>query len=678
MSLLGRGVLTCALIALGCGDDDAAMTPDGGGDTTPCTADTDCSDGLYCTGEERCDPDDEGADPRGCVAGMPPCEDECDEGSESCGAGCVDADGDGVGDVACGGRDCDDSDPTRFPGNVEVCDPDDVDEDCDPTTFGVRDADGDGEPDANCCNGDNCGSDCDDTRSSVSPILPETCDTRDNDCDGMVDEMVQQMLYVDADGDGYGADDAVAMPGCFLGSGLAATNDDCDDTNPEIHPGAVELCTEGNVDENCDEIRDPPELCDCTPGADPPRNCLPAGSPCAAGTQQCVALPGGGGGWDECSVAPVAEVCNGIDDDCDGTPDDGPSFECALGATRDCLTDLGEAGEEECVTGCEWGPCAAPEACNGEDDDLDGDVDEDFDCVLGEVVTGCETACGTMGSGTCAPGCESVVECLRDSEVCNYCDDNGEFGVDDEYTEAGWDPTVPADHPMDSLGCVDFTATNDASCTRSATGIVMSENFSAQVGGLWLDEPVLVGYEDFSVEAQVNYGAGSNPGTGWAIVLGANLSRAPTSLGNDVGVPTNIDGFAFEHRFRGSSLGATNDVYILRDLNAEASDPIVMECTGPSGVDLDADESESNTFTLTYEPPNESRGIPHRLTISTTGFSCVADGDDGLPQLAPGTPLRVGFVARHIGGISDAGVSMNMTRVVVRMNGRCFPSDDPG
>ncbi len=136
----------------GCGDDDSMVPMDGGADgASDGAVCTDCDDGLFCNGVETC---------MGgmCQPGRAPCARACDEDTDRC-AECdvaPDADGDGAASMACGGNDCDDSDPNRFPANTEICDADDVDEDGDPTTFGFRDSDGDSIGDAACCNEGTC------------------------------------------------------------------------------------------------------------------------------------------------------------------------------------------------------------------------------------------------------------------------------------------------------------------------------------------------------------------------------------------------------------------------------------------------------------------------------------------------------------------------------------------
>lgn len=274
-----------------------------------CGDDIDCDDGLVCNGEERCD---EGLCVRTpapeCDDGIACTVDRCSEDAGGCLSSAPDEDDDGHGDANCQdddgealGDDCDDSDPGRYPGNTEVCDAEHRDEDCDPGTFGLLDADGDGAYNANCCNeqpgGDlTCGQDCDDANPRVLPGATEACDGFDNDCNGALDHPLE-----DQDGDGVG--------------NIVCGGTDCDDLDPMTFAGADEWCD--GVDNNCssgggvaiDELdADGDEyvaaLCLPVPDGLQPDDCR---------DDNPAAFPG------------AQELCNNVDDDCDGTVDEGAS-----------------------------------------------------------------------------------------------------------------------------------------------------------------------------------------------------------------------------------------------------------------------------------------------------------------------------------------------------------------
>ncbi len=207
-------------------------------------------------------------------------DDDCDGTADEDGASgsatyYLDADGDGYGlsgssrdacDAPSGyvadASDCDDASASVHTGASETCDG--VDQDCDgETDEGVttpfwRDADGDGYGDASepaeaCALADGYAAnaeDCDDTASSAHPGGAESCDTLDNDCDGETDEGVTPTWYRDADGDGFG-NVAEAAAACVPPEGHVSSAEDCDDTDGETHPGAIEQCDE--ADDDCDE-----------------------------------------------------------------------------------------------------------------------------------------------------------------------------------------------------------------------------------------------------------------------------------------------------------------------------------------------------------------------------------------------------------------------------------------
>lgn len=163
----------------------------------------------------------------------------------NCEAG-ADADGDGADDYRCGGTDCDDSNPDRYPGNTEIGNS--VDEDCDPQTLG-DDGDGDGFISWHFSNSDGSGGviwgdDCDDSDPSVHPHAAEVCNYIDDNCNFTADEGVMGTKYLDRDGDLHG-DPGRSLLACAQtnesrdagGDWLSAIGNDCDDTDPTTWQG---------------------------------------------------------------------------------------------------------------------------------------------------------------------------------------------------------------------------------------------------------------------------------------------------------------------------------------------------------------------------------------------------------------------------------------------------------
>lgn len=152
------------------------------------------------------------------------------------------------------------------------------------------------------------------------------------------------------------------------------------------------------------------------------------------------------GTWSECvgEVIPSQDICNQLDDDCDGVVDNGFERQGALcsyeGAKGACKTQ----GKWKCSEDGSKSECDAPivkpvaETCNGVDDDCDGEMDEDS-------VPADQQPCSTGKAGVCGAGTNTCVKanvrCVQNvqpgPEICNGLDDDCDNEVDNDcVTEA--------------------------------------------------------------------------------------------------------------------------------------------------------------------------------------------------------------------------------------------------
>ena len=163
--------------------------------------------------------------------------------------------------------------------------------------------------------------DCDDNDSALNPGVPEVCDGVDNNCSGESDEGVTISYYVDLDGDGYG-DMHAPKERCTPLEGELTQGGDCDDSDAAVSPDASEVCDDrdndcnGSVDEGLTTTyyRDSDwdgygSDTDLRDACSQPDGYLASAGDCD--DQDAEIHPGAG------------EVCDGVDNDCDGSLDGG-------------------------------------------------------------------------------------------------------------------------------------------------------------------------------------------------------------------------------------------------------------------------------------------------------------------------------------------------------------------
>jgi hypothetical protein len=241
--------------------------------------------------------------------------------------------------------------------------------------------------------------DCDDGNSARHPNVAEVCNDVDDNCDGDVDNAAvdQPNWYLDLDADGFG-DAAVSVQSCDGVSHFVNDAMDCNDEDSSVFPSAPESCN--SVDDDCDgDVDEDPTFGsewyfdadgDGRGGADedpvvacerPSKEYIPGNTDCNDADPD---------------IHPSAdELCNGVDDNCDGEVDnravdattwygdfDGDGFGDMYGwympSVRSCEQPAGYTSDgTDCEdTLSEVNPNAV-EICDWFDNDCDGFMDAD-------------------------------------------------------------------------------------------------------------------------------------------------------------------------------------------------------------------------------------------------------------------------------------------------------------
>ncbi len=482
---------------------------------------TDCDDtssSIHPGADETCDMVDED------------CDGEVDEDPIDGIVAGVDVDGDGYGDPGDTLRicttpppgtttdvtDCNDDSPDVHPGVIETCNG--IDDDCDGFLPMVEsDVDGDGYF--------LCADDCNDTHSGVHPNASELCDETDNDCDGVVDEEVApfSFYFPDQDGDGSGAQGVAPEIKCLgFHPGYVTTYSDCDDGNSSIAPAFPEACD--SIDNNCNDEVDE-DLPTQTGYEDGDGDGFGNGSP-GHRVITCGTLPSGYvSDSSDCDDGDAAawpgsvEVCDGLDNNCDGSEDEGFAVSQWY---RD--TDQDGYGTEYDV----WSSCYTPDGYITEGTDCD-DSHANAHPGLTEVCddgldNDCDEAsgdCAITGSWN-ATDADSFIQGTTVNQYVGYSvsivGDLNADGYDDVAVGAYGDATVGVQAGAVYVFYGPLTGTLS---TSSADAILRGEATGDQAGFSLngAGDVNADGYDDLLIGAPSNDSGGTNGGATY-LVLG--------------------------------------------------------------------------------------------------------------------------------------------------------------
>lgn len=483
--------------------------------------------------------------------------------------------------------DCNDLNAAIKPGATETVG-DQVDFNCDGAESCFKDADSDGyrttstvsSSDTDCTDTGEAAvtipsGDCDDTSASIHPTATETCNSKDDDCDGNTDEGVKTTFYKDTDVDTYG-NAASTTQACSAPSGYVANLTDCNDADATIHPGATETCN--LKDDNCDGSVD--EGLRITYYRDADGDTF---GNATVSTSACTAISGYVSNSTDCddtnaTIKPGGtEVCDTLDNNCNGTVDEGVSTNYytdadgdGYGLTSSVVQSCTLVSGKVTVSGdCNDSSSAinpgATETCNTVDDNCNGTVDEGVKSTF--YLDQDSDGYGKLSSTTQA--CTQPSGYVTDSTDCNDSQASVHPGASETCSDG-----------IDS-DCSPFTPCDFDLATNTATSVINGPSANFHLGG-----NVLVGNfggapaEDLIVSIP---NAGSNGEGRVYIFYDTNTSSATISLGS---ADVTIDGNG-----NGMNLGAS---IALGDLNGDATAELYVGCPGDN----------PNGSVLAFEAPN--------------------------------------------------------------------------
>ena len=408
--------------------------------------------------------------------------------------------------------DCDDSNADINPDAEEVCD--EVDNNCDSVVDSdavdrvtyYRDIDGDGygieggaqvaceQPEGFATEA----GDCDDAEANANPGAEESCDGIDNDCDGTIDVNAVDGAdyYADTDGDGFGDPNAL-QNACAEPEGYVTDNTDCNDMSAAANPNELEVCD--TIDNDCDgDVDDADSNVISASGTDwyPDLDGDGQGDSAATPTESCAAPVDSATGYtyvsnaDDCDdmdlavYAGATEVCNSVDDDCDGLVDDKaqggqtyfpdadgdgfgddtvPVIACAdpSDSTLSYVIVGGDCDDADALT-----YPGALDVCDGIDQNCSGDESDATDATLffldgdgdgyGLLTTNqyaCQAPDGYVSNGADCDDTDAVIY-LGAEELCDGLDNDcdGDVDQDDSDFDTANLLTYYADQDQDGYG----------------------------------------------------------------------------------------------------------------------------------------------------------------------------------------------------------------------------------